>query len=129
MKLTGTRTAKDYASTINWLCDELYPGAKKIMLVQDNLNTHTPPHLINKRVKKMVRTKILTNWPPSAPLRVILGQVCISFPGAPHEGMGCGDDVLREGRDREMALERLAESSEEKDWRWRNADGVHGAGL
>ena len=43
--------------------------------------------------------------------------------------MGCGEDVVREGRDWEMTVERLAESLEERDWRWRNADGVQGAGL
>jgi hypothetical protein len=45
VQLTGTRTAKDYAATIKWLCDELYPAARKIVLVQDNLNTHTPASL------------------------------------------------------------------------------------
>ena len=34
------RTALDYAQVIKVLCDEMYPNAKKIVLVQDNLNTH-----------------------------------------------------------------------------------------
>jgi hypothetical protein len=45
VRLTGTRTAKDYAATIKYLCDELYPSAKKIILVQDNLNTHNAASL------------------------------------------------------------------------------------
>ena len=43
--VTGQRTARDYAQTIRWLCDEVYPRADKIVLVQDNLNTHTPASL------------------------------------------------------------------------------------
>lgn len=34
------RTALDYAAVIRYLCDERYPQAEKIVLVQDNLNTH-----------------------------------------------------------------------------------------
>ena len=34
------RTALDYAHVIRYLCDELYPAAEKVVLVQDNLNTH-----------------------------------------------------------------------------------------
>jgi len=45
VRVTGQRTARDYAYTIRWLCDEVYPHADKIVLVQDNLNTHTPASL------------------------------------------------------------------------------------
>lgn len=34
------RTGLDYAAVIRYLCDEKYPEAEKIILVQDNLNTH-----------------------------------------------------------------------------------------
>lgn len=39
------RTALDYAHVIRYLCDELHPTAHKIVLVQDNLNTHGPHSL------------------------------------------------------------------------------------
>ena len=45
VRVTGQRTARDYAHTIRWLCDEVYPCADKIVPVQDNLNTHTPASL------------------------------------------------------------------------------------
>ena len=45
VRVTGQRTARDYAQTLRWLCDEVYPHAVKIVLVQDNLNTHTPASL------------------------------------------------------------------------------------
>ena len=45
VRVTGQRTARDYAQTLRWRCDEVYPHADKIVLVQDNLNTHTPASL------------------------------------------------------------------------------------
>ena len=35
------RTKKDWAEKIKWLLDEQYTDAEKIVLVMDNLNTHT----------------------------------------------------------------------------------------
>jgi hypothetical protein len=37
---SAQRTALDYAEAIQFLCDEMFPNAPKIRLVQDNLNTH-----------------------------------------------------------------------------------------
>ncbi len=45
ISVTDTRTAVDWAHQIKWLVDEVYPNAKKIRLVMDNLNTHTPASL------------------------------------------------------------------------------------
>lgn len=36
------RTATDWAEKIQYLVDEMYPDAEKIILVMDNLNTHKP---------------------------------------------------------------------------------------
>ena len=41
VKLTERRTRKDWAECIRDLVDVHYPKAKKIVLVEDNLNTHT----------------------------------------------------------------------------------------
>jgi len=35
------RTKKDWAHRIQWLLEEQYPKAEKVILVMDNLNTHT----------------------------------------------------------------------------------------
>ena len=40
VEVTERRTAVDYAWRLKWLADECYPTARKIRLVQDNLNTH-----------------------------------------------------------------------------------------
>lgn len=39
------RTRKDWAAEIKWLVDDVYPEASKILLVMDNLNTHTTASL------------------------------------------------------------------------------------
>lgn len=44
----GRRTALDYAEAIEFICDEMYPDAEKIVLVQDNLNTHKHASLYEK---------------------------------------------------------------------------------
>lgn len=36
------RTSEDWAKEMKWLIDEVYPDVEKIVLVMDNLNTHTP---------------------------------------------------------------------------------------
>jgi hypothetical protein len=43
--VTERRTRVDYAHAIRHLVDVMYPDAEKIVLVQDNLNTHTPASL------------------------------------------------------------------------------------
>ena len=40
LEVTGRRTAIDYAHALKDLADTQFPKAKKIVLVQDNLNTH-----------------------------------------------------------------------------------------
>lgn len=35
------RTRKDWAGRIKWLLDTKYPDVEKVVLVMDNLNTHT----------------------------------------------------------------------------------------
>lgn len=36
------RRTEEWAHQVKWLIDEVYPNAEKIVLVMDNLNTHTP---------------------------------------------------------------------------------------
>ena len=45
VKVTDRHTAVDYAQVIKELSDTHFPGAEKIVLVQDNLNTHKPASL------------------------------------------------------------------------------------
>jgi hypothetical protein len=43
--VTERRTAVDFAQQLKWLVDHLYPEAKLIRVVVDQLNTHTPASL------------------------------------------------------------------------------------
>jgi len=43
--VTARRTMVDWAHLIKALVDERYPDAERLVLVQDNLNTHTPAAL------------------------------------------------------------------------------------
>ena len=43
--ITEHRTKVEYAHAMRYLVDELFPEAEVIVLVQDNLNTHTPAAL------------------------------------------------------------------------------------
>ena len=45
VKVKDQRTAKDYAHVLKELSDVHFEKAEKIILVQDNLNTHTPASL------------------------------------------------------------------------------------
>jgi hypothetical protein len=45
IKVTDRHTALDYAHVLKDLADVLFPDAEKIVLVQDNLNTHSPASL------------------------------------------------------------------------------------
>lgn len=42
VKVTDKRTRKDWAQAMKEISDEIYPQAEKIVIVMDNLNTHSP---------------------------------------------------------------------------------------
>ncbi len=63
IRVTGQRTARHWAQTIQWLCDEVYPQAEKIVLVQDNLNTHTAASLYEAfSPEEALRLKARIEW-------------------------------------------------------------------
>lgn len=45
VRVTDQRTKKDWAECMRLIVDEMYPRAKKITVVMDNLNTHSPGSL------------------------------------------------------------------------------------
>jgi len=42
VEVTDRRTAKDFAELLRWLVEDIHAEAQKVVLVTDNLNTHTP---------------------------------------------------------------------------------------
>ena len=57
MEVTDHRTAVDYAHILKDLSDVHFPHAQKIILVQDNLNTHAKP-----RCTKPSRLRRVSRW-------------------------------------------------------------------
>src|SRR5215467_5867381 len=45
VQVTQRRTAKDFAEVVRWLVEEVHCDAEKVVLVMDNLNTHTAASL------------------------------------------------------------------------------------
>jgi transposase len=44
-EVTEQRTKRDFAHFVKKICDEMYPDAEKLVMVLDNLNTHSPGSL------------------------------------------------------------------------------------
>ena len=55
--VTERRTKTDWAHQIKELVDERYPEAEQIVLVVDNLNTHTPASLYPPCMRPSIRRK------------------------------------------------------------------------
>src|SRR5262249_16021921 len=42
VRVTERRTAKDFAEVLRWLAEDVHDEAERVVVVVDNLNTHTP---------------------------------------------------------------------------------------
>jgi len=75
--MTEQRTRLDFAQTIRWLVDEVYPEARVIRLVMDNLNTHSAASLYEAFPPEEAGSpSLLLNW------------VCVHLPTGPHVSVG-----------------------------------------
>lgn len=67
VRVTRRRTGKDYTSFIRFLVDHHYKKATKIILVEDNLNTHNRKTLIEvlgEKIGKRIAKKIEWHYTP-----------------------------------------------------------------
>jgi len=89
VEVTDRRTKKDYAQCLRKLSDQMYPDAQIIVLVQDNLNTHSPASLYEafepaeaKRLAERFEfhyTPKHGSWLDMAEIELgILGRQCLS---------------------------------------------------
>jgi len=89
VEVTDRRTKKDYAQCLRKLSDEMYPDVEIIVLVQDNLNTHSPASLYEafepaeaKRLTERFEfhyTPKHGSWLDMAEIELgILGRQCLS---------------------------------------------------
>jgi len=89
VKVTERRTKKDWAECVREMVDEMYPQAERIVLVMDNLNTHTPAALYDtfppneaKRIADKLEihyTPKHGSWLDMAEIELgILGRQCLA---------------------------------------------------
>ena len=89
VRVTRRRTAKDYASFIKFLVTHVYKKAKKVVLVEDNLNTHKKETLIEvlgekegKRIARRIEwhfTPKHASWLDQAEIEInSLEQQCLN---------------------------------------------------
>ena len=124
VKVTERRTKKDWAACVREMVDEMYPEAERIVLVMDNLNTHTPASLYEafspdeaKRIADRLEihyTPKHGSWLDMAEIELgILGRQCL---GRRIDNM---DQLTREV----AAWEAERNAAKAKvNWRFRTAD-------
>ncbi len=67
VKVTEHRTKKDWASFMKEVLEEQYPHAQKVILVMDNLNTHTPAsfyEILPPKQAKVLADKLEVHYTP-----------------------------------------------------------------
>ena len=78
VEVTDRHTAMDYVHLLKQLADDFFPNARKIVLVQDNLNTHKPASLheafpaAHRAESAMPSVKEMGGTPPRRAVRVAL---------------------------------------------------------
>lgn len=118
--VTERRTKKDYAQCLRKIADEMYPEAEQIVLVQDNLNTHSPASLYEafapgeaKRLADRFQfhyTPKHGSWLDMAEIELgILGRQCLS------RRIANMDDLRRETAAWEA---RRDQSARKADWQF-----------
>ena len=124
VEITDRRTKKDYAACLRKLSDEVYPEAAIIVVVQDNLNTHSPASLYEafapaeaQRLAERFEfhyTPKHGSWLDMAEIELgILGRQCLS------QRIDNLDDLRRQTH----AWERTRDKAEVKvNWQFTTAD-------
>jgi len=124
VEVTERRTKKDYAECLRKISDQMYPDAERIVLVQDNLNTHTPASLYEafepaeaKRLAdrfELHYTPKHGSWLDMAEIELgILSRQCLS------RRIDNTDDLRREVNAWEVARNA---SGAKVNWRFRTED-------
>ena len=122
--VTDRRTRKDYAECLRKIADERYSEAEVIVLVQDNLNTHSPASLYEafappeaKRLTERFEfhyTPKHGSWLDMAEIELgILGRQCLA------RRIDNVEDLRREVKAWEAARDKTGSKA---DWQFTTAD-------
>ena len=124
VEVTDRRTKKDYAACLRKISDQMYPDAEVVVLVQDNLNTHSPGSLYEafepQEAKRLADrfefhyTPKHGSWLDMAEIELgILGRQCLS------RRIDNMDDLRRESK----AWQRARNATGAKtDWQFTTED-------
>lgn len=124
VRVTERRTAVDMAEQLRQLVDEDYPDAEQIVLVTDNLNTHTPACLYERFVPQEARriarklewhyTPEHGSWLNMAECELsVLARQCLN------RRMADADTLVREATTWELTRNRAQVTI---DWQFTTAD-------
>ena len=124
VRVRSQRTQVDFAEIIRELCDELYPAAEKIVLVMDNLNTHTTASLYEAFEPVMARRlaeKLEIHYTPKHGSWLNMAEIELSV-----LSRQCIDDYFESA---EQVVKRTADWEQKRndeqtsiDWRFTTAD-------
>jgi hypothetical protein len=118
------RTALDYARVIKFVCDDMYPDAEKIVLVQDNLNTHSVASLYKAFAPQEARrlaNRLEIHYTPKHGSWLNMAEIALR--------LICSQCLRQRFPDREKLRQAVAEWQKQNDrkpmktnWRFTTAD-------
>ena len=126
VKVTDRRTKKDWAKCMRQLVDEIYPKAEQIVLVMDNLNTHTKASLyeaFEPAEAKRIADKLEIHYTPKHGSWLNMAEIELSVMARQCLGE-------RMGKIERLASEALAWAEKRNgkeakvDWRFTTADAL-----
>ncbi len=124
VRVRWQRTQIDFAEVVRELCDELYPDAEKMVLVMDNLNTHTMASLYEAFEPAMARRlaeKLEIHYTPKHGSWLNMAEIELSI-----LSRQCMSDYFENAdplAKRIAAWERKRNEEQTSiDWRFTNAD-------
>lgn len=124
VKITERRTKKDWADCMKLIVDELYPDAKKITIVLDNLNTHTPASLYGRfspQEARRITEKLDIQYTPKHGSWLNMAE--IEFSALSRQCLNRRIDTAEELEKEVKAWEKERNKAEVKcDWQFRTED-------
>ncbi len=118
------RTQVDFAEVIRQLCDELYSDAEKIVLVMDNLNTHTIASLYEAFEPAMARRiaeKLEIHYTPKHGSWLNMAEIELSV-----LSRQCMNDYFENSKQLSQRIESWEQKRNDEqtniDWRFTTAD-------
>jgi hypothetical protein len=124
VKVTERRTKKDWASAVKDLVDVRYPRAEKIVLVMDNLNTHTPASLYEAfppAEAKRIADKLEIHYTPKHGSWLNMAEIELGILGRQCLDRRMGEFEVLEAEVEAWQSDRNASQTKVK-WRFTTAD-------